>query len=383
VSRKIRVLHVIHNLNYGGMERLFADIVRLLDPTRFESHIMYVGFLGRFGEGLADVATIHKAAPLSRWSFLHPQRLISQIRRIDPDVIHTHTGVWYKFALAAHRAGVPLVHTEHGRRFPDPWSDRLIDRFASRRTDVVVAVSPVLETHLRDRVVADPRRLVLIPNGVDTELHRPRPDTGELRRELGLDPAVPIIGSIGRLEPVKGYDLMLDAFILLRRKWSGPVPPVLVVGGDGSEMERLRERVRSAQAPGVHLLGWRDDVQHLHSAFTFFTMTSRSEGTSVSLLEAMSTGLVPVVTNVGGNAAVLGPRLAHRLVPSADLEAIAVGWTEVLTNAARRREDSAEARRRIEEGFSLRTMVQGYEALYEGATSGALPAGGGAPARHS
>lgn len=368
MSRRIRVLHAIQNLNYGGMERLFADIVRLLDPERFESHVMYVNYLGRFGEGLERYATIHQAVPLPRWSMLHPGPLIRQIRDIAPDVMHTHSGVWYKFTMAARQADVPrLIHTEHGRRFPDPLLDRMIGRMASKRTDVVVAVSGVLAEHLRARVVARPERLVLLPNGVDTDLHRPLPDTGKIRRELALGPDTPIIGSIGRLEPIKGYDVMLEAFALLRRRWSGGNAPVLVVGGEGSERGRLDQLLRERGLEGqAFLLGWRDDVRDLHSSFSFFTMTSRSEGTSVSLLEAMSAGLVPLVTEVGGNAAVLGPGLAHRLASPGNLEAIVSGWSDMLTNPARRREDSVLARRRIEESFSLRAMVQGYASLYEG-----------------
>lgn len=377
MSGRLRVLHVIQNLNYGGMERLFADIVRLLDPERFESHVMYVNYLGRFGEGLERYATIHQAVPLPRWSMLHPGPLTRQIAAIRPDVMHTHSGVWYKFSLAARRAGVPrLVHTEHGRKFPDPFLDRLIARRASRRTDVVAAVSDVLARHLRERVVAYPDRVVLVPNGVDTELHRPRPDDGVLRRELGLTAEVPIIGSIGRLEPIKGYDIMVEAFARLRKQWIGGVPPVLVVGGEGSDRDRVEGLIRTHGLEGqVHLLGWRDDVENLQSAFTFFTMTSRSEGTSVSLLEAMSAGLAPLVTNVGGNAAVLGEVLRHRLLPPGDGGAIAAAWAAALGDRDRLRTDSANARRRVEEDFSLLTMVRIYESEYSGDRSVAGPVG--------
>ncbi len=366
MSRRIRVLHVIQNLNYGGMERLFADIVRLLDPARFESHVMYVNYLGRYGEGLDKYATVHQAVPLPRWSMLYPGPLIRQIREINPDVMHTHSGVWYKFSLAARNAGVRrLVHTEHGRQFPDPLLDRMIGRLASGRTDTVVAVSQALADHLKSSVVSHPERLVVVANGVDTELHRPRPDDGVLRQELGIPANVPIIGSIGRLEPIKGYDVMLESFARLRQQWPGTVPPVLVVGGEGSERARLDEMIRSRGLTGqAHLLGWRDDVARLHAAFSFFTMTSRSEGTSVSLLEAMSTGLVPVVTDVGGNSAVLGLALGHRLVPSEDPNAIASGWEVLLKDPKAGEVDSAAARRRIEEEFSLMTMVRAYESLY-------------------
>jgi glycosyltransferase involved in cell wall biosynthesis len=368
MSRRIRVLHVIQNLNYGGMERLFADIVRLLDPERFESHVMYVNYLGRFGEGLERYATIHQAVPLSRWSMLHPGPLIQQIRDIAPDVMHTHSGVWYKFTLAARHAGVRrLIHTEHGRKAPDPFLDRMMGRLASRRTDVIAAVSETLARHLKAHVVADPERVRLVANGVDTERYRPRPDTGMLRRELGLEPGVPILGSIGRLEPIKGYDVMIQAFaeyLKLERSQA----PLLVIAGEGSERQRLENMVRElGLAARVRLLGWRDDVDNLHSAFTLFTMSSRSEGTSVSLLEAMSVGLVPAVTRVGGNPAVLGEELEGSLVASEDPRALAVVWHQLLSNRERLVRAGAAARARVEGHFSLQAMVDAYAGLYAGA----------------
>jgi glycosyltransferase involved in cell wall biosynthesis len=95
-------------------------------------------------------------------------------------------------------------------------------------------------------------------------------------------------------------------------------------------------------------------------------MSSRSEGTSVSLLEAMSAGLCPVVTDVGGNAAVLGPALRHRLVPPADPEALAMAWRDALVDSDRRTADGAAARQRVKAVYSLEEMVRRYESLYEG-----------------
>jgi glycosyltransferase involved in cell wall biosynthesis len=114
----------------------------------------------------------------------------------------------------------------------------------------------------------------------------------------------------------------------------------------------------------VRLLGWRDDVHELHASFTLFTMSSRSEGTSISLLEAMSAGLCPVVTDVGGNAAVLGPELYHRLVSSENPAELAEAWRGALLDPAGRSADGIIARARIETEFGIDTMVRAYEALY-------------------
>lgn len=372
MTRRIRVLHVIQNLNYGGMERLLADMVRRTDRQRFENHVLALQYLGRFAEGLDQYATLHVAEPGSRWSMLWPGALIRQIRRIAPDVVHMHSGVWYKASLAARRAGVPrIIHTEHGRRAPDPLEARLIDGLASRRTDIVVAVSEPVARQLAASVVADPRRIRTVVNGVDTDLYQPRADTGVLRRELGVAADVPIIGSIGRLEQIKGYDVMVDAFALLRATMSnatGTPPPILVLGGEGTQRPALEQMVQAhGLTAHVRFLGWRDDIHDLHSAFTLFTMSSRSEGTSVSLLEAISAGLCPVVTDVGGNAAVLGPALAHRLVPSENPQALAEAWRVALQDRSARERDEVLARARVREAFSLQAMVQAYEGLYDAA----------------
>ena len=362
---RTRVLHVVQNLNYGGMERLIADLVCYIDRDRFESHVLVLQYAGRFSRDL-DGAPLHLAASLPRWSMLWPRALARQIAAIAPDVVHTHSGVWYKASLAARQAGVRrVIHTEHGRHRPDPWRHRLVDGLAARRTDVVVAVSEPLASELARGVVRHSAPIHVVLNGVDTSRFRPRPDTGAARRALGLAGGVPVLGSIGRLEPVKGYDVMLESFALLRAGWRGAPAPVLIVVGDGAERSRLEALAQCLGiADSVRLLGWRDDVDDLHAMFDLFTLASRSEGTSVSLLEAMSAGLCPVVTDVGGNRSVLGDSLAHRLVPAEAPGALAAGWAAALAGESERRRDGATARRHVVSAYGMERMAREYECLY-------------------
>lgn len=375
VASRLRVLHIVQNLNYGGMERLLFEMLRRSDRDRFENHVLNLQYVGRFGNGLTEYATVSVAPPMSRFSLLRPSSLASKIRELQPDVVHSHSGVWYKATLAAKIARVPwLVHTEHGRAQPDPWLARTVDGVASRRTNTVVAVSEAVAQHLRKHVSKRPDRVFVVPNGVDVDVFRPKSDDGVLRAELGVTSTTPIIGSVGRLEPIKGYEVMIDAFAALRRRWTDGEAPVLVIAGDGSERTSLMaQATKTGVANGVRWLGWRDDIHSLHAAFTLFTMSSHSEGTSISLLEAMSAGLCPVITDVGGNAAVLGESLRHRLVPPRDPEALAMAWHDALCVHRGRESDSDASRARIASAFTLDTMVRAYERHYrreEGSADG-------------
>jgi len=357
------------------MEGLVGEIVRRLDPAGFEPHVMALQYLGRFARGLDRHAQLHLVDGLPPWSMLWPKVLASRIRRIEPDVVHTHSGVWYKGSRAARMAGVPrLVHTEHGRTRPDPWSSRLLDHLASRRTDVTVAVSARLVADLREAVRVDDSGIELVRNGVDTRRFHPRSkrEAVRVRRALGLPPDGPVLGCVGRLEEVKGHRTMLRAFHALVRDLAGRgSPPELVLIGDGALRPELEDMAADGAAAGnVHFLGWRNDVAALHPALDVYTLSSRTEGTSVSLLEAMASGLCPVVTDVGGNGDVLGPELRHRLVRPGDPEALAGAWRAALDDRAARRRDARAARARVVDAFSVESMVRKYQRIYRGGAAG-------------
>jgi glycosyltransferase involved in cell wall biosynthesis len=362
----VRVLHIVKGLEYGGLERTLVDILKSFDQDRFELHVVCLHLLGHFAKELNGIAQVHLAPPMGRIAMIWPSALTRLIADIAPDISHSHSGVLYKASLAARRAGIKhVVHTEHGRENPDKISDRLTDGVAARRTDVVVAISKQLAEALPGKIHIDPTKVMYIPNGIDTTVFKPQRDTGALRAELGLGPETRIIGSIGRLEPVKGYEIMIDAFALFL-EMDPASDTTLVICGDGSCRSALEQRARDKGiGDRVHLLGWRDDINALHASFTIFTMSSYSEGTSISLLEAMSDGLPPVVTDVGGNAAVLGTELAHRLAPPADPHALASHWHNLLADCTALENERSLARQRVVANFSLERTVRAYTELYE------------------
>lgn len=362
-GRRVRVVHVIQNLNYGGMEKLLADLVGRIDRDLFESHVVTLMYLGRFSRDMEGSAHLHLCPPMTPASLVRPATLARFLAGLRPDIVHSHSGVWPKASRAARMARVPaVVHTEHGQQVARGFS-RFLDRRAARRTDAVVAVSQALRQFLSGRLAIPSDSIRVITNGVDATSFAPRPPTGRLWRELGISPGHPIIGSIGRLEPVKGYDIVIRAFAAVRPV-AGQPAPVLVIAGEGSARADLEQLAASLGiSERVSLLGWRDDAKDLYAHFRCFVMGSWSEGTSVSLLEAMASGIAPVVTAVGGNPDVLGDELASQAVAPGKPAELANGIERLLAS------DSAEAvgrlaRRRVLTAFSLDAMVQEYEGLY-------------------
>src|SRR5690348_2759963 len=150
--RPVRVLHIIQNLNYGGMERLLSDLIRHADTSVISPEVMALEYPGRFAAELHD----RLAPPVqqSKASLLWPRNLSQAIRQRAPDVVHAHSGVWFKASRAARLAGVARVlYTEHGRKVPDSLLQRTLDRMASRRTESVIAVSEPVREYLTRHVV--------------------------------------------------------------------------------------------------------------------------------------------------------------------------------------------------------------------------------------
>src|SRR5207253_7924050 len=88
--RRLRILHVVHKLDYGGLERLVGALVERLPRDRFENHILTLSDFGRFAEGLAGHAQLHQERSLRRWSMIWPRGLTRTIRALAPDVVHSH-----------------------------------------------------------------------------------------------------------------------------------------------------------------------------------------------------------------------------------------------------------------------------------------------------
>jgi glycosyltransferase involved in cell wall biosynthesis len=365
-NRPVRVTHVVFDLHGGGMESLVGAMGAGFAGSNVRMSVVTLG--GREGRVGARIRTHLEALSVVRsvpgLSMLRPTAIARALRHLAPDVVHLHSGCWYKGALAARLAGVPrVIFTEHGREHDDPPLSRWLGRRAAHRTDTVVAVSERLAEYMRRVVGVDPAKICTIPNGLDTAMFRPGAPSPELARRLDLPPRAIVVGSIGRLEPVKAYDRLIEAVAKLRDQEGAPL--YLVLCGDGSERTRL-EALAASRGLGsrVRLPGWVNNSTEYYHLFDVFALTSLSEGTSVSLLEAMACGVAPLVTDVGGNRALLGPDLADQQVPPDNPAAFAAALSRTVGAPGRRREVARIARRRVVTHFALEGMLEAYRRLY-------------------
>ena len=369
VKRTVRVTHVVFDFDGGGLESLVAAMAERTRGTDVVTSLVTLG--GRVGRlGASTRHTFDRfvvARPLPAFSMLYPRGLAREIRDTRPDVVHVHSGCWFKGAKAARLAGVPrVIYTEHGREHDDPLVQRWLDRRAAASTDVVVAVSNRLSDYLVQTVGIEATKVRVIHNGVDTERFVPGEAPAAMRAALGIAPEAAVIGSVGRLEWVKAYDRLVEAAPMLRSRLRGRF--AIVVCGEGSQRQALEARAKELGVDDlVRFPGWTDRSDQFYRLLDVFVLCSRSEGESVSLMEAMAAGALPVVTDVGANAEIVGPQLSAQVLPDETPQSLALGIAAALSGPQRHAEFAAAARRRAVESYGLARMISEYERLYRSA----------------
>jgi len=367
-SHGVRVTHVVFNLNQGGLERFVLEMGKRLAGTAVRMSVLSLsGREGRFGNQLRPyLEQYHVVRPVPRVSMIAPVGLAWRVRRTRPDIVHLHSGAWYKGALAARLAGVRrVVYTEHGLLPGDhPWGARL-RKLAALLTDTIVTVSGSLQRQLSDELGVEERRIQTIDNGVDIQAFSVGERSPALVERLGIPSDAVVIGSVGSLEPIKGHDTLIRAFARVRERLGAARPLYLVICGQGSRRDALPALAGElGVAEWVRLPGWVDEAVEYYRMFDVFVLPSVTEGAPLSLLEAMACGAVPVVTAVGANAEILGPALAEQIVPPGDVDRLADALARMVSSDEHRRRIGAVARRRMEEEYDLDQTIERYRELY-------------------
>lgn len=393
-----RVLRVITRLNIGGPAQHAVLLTAGLERLGWQTSLIIgrvapdegdMGDLaGRAGVEPVVIGSLRNGAgPLADLRTL--ASLYRLFRRERPAIVHLHLlKARLLGGLAARWARVPiLVETFHGTLLAGYYSPPVtrllawVERALARKMDAVVAVSPAVARELADARVAPEARVHVIPLGLDLERFRSVGVQPTLRRALTVSEGVPLIGTVGRLVPIKGLDIFVDAAALIHRAL--PAAHFIIVG-DGPLRAELTRRARAAGLSGqVHFLGWRRDLEALYPDLDLLMLTSLNEGTPVSIIEAMAAGRAVVATRVGGVGDVIEDGATGVLVPPRDPVALAAAALSLLREPERRRQMGEAARAAVLPRFGAGRLVADTDALYRRLLArrglAALHKGGSAP----
>jgi glycosyltransferase involved in cell wall biosynthesis len=373
----LRVAHVIWALGLGGAEQVVIRLAAGLDRTRFAPLVCCLDEPGAFAPqaeraGL-EVVALGKRGPVDARII---GRLQGLLRRRRIDVVHTHlwgADLWGRFA--ARRAGTPVVvTTAHNVDSWKRWHHLALDRWLAAGTRLV-AVSHEVRAFYEERGVGRGRWQVIY-NGVGELPTSPR-DRRPLSA-LGIAGQDPVAALVGRLVPAKAPGVFLEA--VQRAALALPSLRAIVVG-DGPLRPQLEQRARQLGLGGrVVFAGLRHDVADLLAGVDVLAFSSEREGLSMAMLEAMAAGVPVVATRVGGTPELIETGVTGILVPPGEPQALADGLLTVLRSPERSDSLRRAARELVRSRFSLRQMIEDYEAVYAGgsATARPLPAARGA-----
>jgi starch synthase (maltosyl-transferring) len=364
-DQPVPIALVITDLDVGGAERALVNLATRLDRSRWAPRVIALGVEGRLAETLREAGIPCACLGGDRRKPLRViTRLAKALRAQRPALVQSflfHANLASR--LAAPFAGRPWVLgglrvAERRKR----WH-LVLDRLTSPLAAGSVCVSNGVRDFSMSAGGLNPRRLVVIPNGIDPEpFDRAVPAS---RSELGILEDAFLAVAVGRLDEQKGIPDLLDAAELVvreRPEWH------LAIAGDGPLRDWLREQLaaRGALAGRVHWLGPRDDVPRLLRAADLMVLASLWEGMPNVVLEAMASGLPVVATAVEGTDELIVSGRTGWLVPPGDSMSLANSLMAAARDPSFARELGRRGRARIAAEFSIDGAVAAYERLWAG-----------------
>ena len=382
MARPLRVAHVVHSLELGGLENGLVNLLNKLNSSQFDHTLICLTRAGSFADRIKNDRVTIVEIGCSEKSFRFPLLKLARVfRELEADIVHSRGWGAVDAVFAASVARVnAILHGEHGREWTDTrgsnWKRNQIRRVIGRLVKRYVVVSECFRPWLTKECGVKAEKIVYIPNGVDTDRFHPVGERADqkllnvdsesvvrkLRTQLGLPSEAMLIGSVGRLDPVKDIPTLLHSFSMLL---PGFPNSRLAIVGDGPLREDLRNKARSLRIDhAVCWLGRRDDVPALLQCFDIFVQCSLFEGMSNTILEAMATGLPVIASDTGGNGDLVAGNRNGFLFPVGDVPSLTGAIRQYLSDATLRKAHANESRRRAARQFGISLMADRYADLY-------------------
>lgn len=353
---KIKIIHIICSLGYGGAERFLVDLIKFSDHEKFEIKVVTAVRGGPLVQELEKmgipVQVFEKKTKLGLGVLW---KIYRYLRKEKPDIVHTHLfagDAWGKTAAILARVPI-IISTEQNLWWDEGWLKKLCKWILSHWTDKVAAISEAVKNYLIKTEHISKSKIVVIPNGVDTEkffVSEP---------QFFVNP-IPVVGTIGRLEKQKGHQYLLETLSLLKeRQWEAWLI------GEGSLQGKLEKQAKQQGIKErVQFLSPTGDILPLLQKMDIFVLPSLWEGLGIVLLEAALAGKPIIASAVDGIKEILENKKTALLVPPASPASLAKAIEWLLEHRQEAQQMALTAQRAVKEKFDIRIIAQDYQKLY-------------------
>lgn len=371
--RRIRVLHLIVNFESGGTERQAVELLKRIDPVRFEVKLAALRNRGPLYEEIEPQFPNIPQFPLTSFydaNFIRQlRRLRNFIRKEQIDILHAHD--FYSGmlgVLAARSSGIKVIASQRNLQQSNRMSHQIGQRFISAIAHRLLVNSKAIRQHLMSNWKTRSNKIVVVRNGLRdfSELSSgqwQRPTHDELCWELGVDNNSKLIGCVANLRPVKGHCYLIEAAAQVITEI--PNAHFVLIGEGELRSEIQSQALNLGIANYVHFMGHRDDAPKLQTAFDLSVLSSLHEGLPNSVMEAMAARVPVVATAVGGVPELIIAGETGYLARPGDSKDLALNITAALLNERGSAAIAARGYHFVTTKFGMPRMIHEVENLYE------------------
>ncbi|QDV65957.1 glycosyltransferase family 4 protein [Crateriforma conspicua] len=379
-SRRIKLLHIQLFPMLSGVQRVSLEEFRLLDPKRYEIHLVTCAdgplceAARKYGVRCHHFPRLMRSiSPLNDYRTFKMLRHFMRHERFD--IVHSHsskTGVLGR--LAAHASNVPaVVHTVHGFAFPSAnnpltrWMYQLCETKCGSLTDALICLNEEDERISRESLKVPSTAIYRIANGVAPDVYRPFDGdvspADQRQHLLPGDPARPAVIMIGRLWRQKNPLAFVRAAVIAIEQGC---PANFYLAGEGEYRQEIESLIASHDlADRIHLLGWRDDVERLLPLMDTVVLPSRWEGMPLVLLESQACAVPVIASDIPGNRNCIREGVDGFLVPLDDDQVLAERIHRLVSDTQLRQKFGQAGRQKVVQHHDVRQRVKQVVHLYD------------------
>ena len=361
-----KIMHLTYDMRIGGTEMVIKTLIEGSDPSLFDMSIFCIdppfGPWGIEMQKTGVPVTAVKRKPGFDISLIFAIRKHLKHNKIDLVHCHQYTP-WVYGVLAAFGTRTKVIFTEHGRFYPDSssWKRKLVNPWLCRITAHITAISKATKQALVDFENVPENRIEVIYNGI-APLNFDVEKAQTLRKTLNIPNNHTVLGTVARFDPIKNHRMMLRAFaqVLATNK-----DCTLLIVGDGEERDNIQQCITQLNIQkNVILAGYQAKPAEHIAIMDLFLLSSLSEGTSMTLLEAMSMGKPCVVTNAGGNPEIILNEQNGLVTENDRMQAYAQAITSLVICAEQAKTFGENGKNIFKQLFSEKVMNTFYKKLY-------------------